>query len=169
MALEAAKVGQASLLASESGDLSLSGCDLKKFPDGIYLMLKNSQICSIDLSINAISTLSPKFFSTFQNMTHLNISNNNLHDLPEEASLLAQLKVLNFSDNKFTIFPDSIMKLPSLTLMDVSSNLIENVTLELFFFLPSLSEVDISNNPSLSDQQEFPAVSYYYQIENMIR
>ena len=147
MALEAAKVGQASLLASESGHLSLSGCDLKKFPDGIYLILKHAQIRTIDLSINAISTLSAKFFSTFENITHLNLSHNSLVQLPDEASLMVQLQVLNASNNKFALIPDSIMKLPSLTLIDVSSNLVENVTLECFFFLPSLSEVDISNNP----------------------
>ncbi|KAI6649422.1 hypothetical protein LOD99_11787 [Oopsacas minuta] len=147
MAEEAAKVGQASLTASETGDLSLTGCQLKKFPDGICLMLKHTQINSVDISINSIQILSAKFFTTFHAITILNISSNKLSDLPDQASLLTLLKILNASHNEFIQIPDSIRKIPSLAVLNLTSNNITNVTTECFMFLPSLTDVTLSDNP----------------------
>ena len=147
MVEEAAKVGQASLSASETGDLSLTACQLKKFPDGIYLILKHTQINTVDISINSLSSLSPKFFTTFAAITTLNLSSNKLRDFPDQTSSLTQLKELNASYNEFTHLPDSIRKLPSLAVLNFDNNKLVNVTCDCFVFLPSLTQVSLLENP----------------------
>ena len=147
MVEEAAKVGQAGLSASETGDLSLTACQLKKFPDGIYLMLKHTQIDTVDISINSLSSLSHKFFTTFAAITTLNLSNNKLSDFSDQASSLSQLKSLNASYNEFTHIPDSIRKLPSLAVLNFDNNKLVNVTCDFFVFLPSLTQVTLLENP----------------------
>ena len=147
MAEEAARVGEASLIASETGELSLTACQLKKFPDGIFLMLKHVQVNSIDISVNSLSNLSNKFFSTFRALTCLNISANKLSDLPDQTGSLTQLKTLNASQNEFVQIPESIKKLPWLVCLNFSKNKLENVTNECFVFLYSLAEVNLNENP----------------------
>lgn len=147
MVEEAAKVGQAGVSASETGDLSLTACQLKKFPDGIYLMLKHTQINTVDISINSLSSLSHKFFTKFVAITTLNLSNNKLSDFPDQASALTQLKALNASSNEFTHIPDSIRKLPSLADLNFDNNKLVNVTCDCFVFLPSLTQVSFLENP----------------------
>ena len=161
----AAKVAQASLVASETGDLSLTACQLSKFPEGIFLILKHVQVTSVDISVNSIANLSTKFFSTFSALTSLNIFANKLSDLPDKADTLTQLKTLNASKNQFIQIPESIKKLPCLVLLDFSKNKLENVTSDSFIFLPSLTEVNLTENPlsetSLSSLHSNTTVKMY--------
>ena len=57
----------------------------------------------------------------------LDLSGNNLSELPEDLYRFTKLKIAFFSQNKFTIFPKQLAKCPSLTMIGFKSNQIVEI------------------------------------------
>ena len=57
----------------------------------------------------------------------LDLSGNNLSELPEDLYRFTKLKIAFFSQNKFTIFPKQLAKCPSLTMIGFKSNQIAEI------------------------------------------
>lgn len=54
----------------------------------------------LDLSFNNLKALPPKLFKTLNNLTSLNLSNNDFDQFPDQVHNLAELTTLNLSSNK---------------------------------------------------------------------
>ena len=61
MAAESARVARRCEEAKESCHLDLNSCDLRKFPDAIYLLMKGVPLDSVKLSHNDLKILPSKF------------------------------------------------------------------------------------------------------------
>jgi tRNA A-37 threonylcarbamoyl transferase component Bud32 len=62
----------------------------------------------------------------------LDLSGNNLSELPEDLYRFTKLKIAFFSQNKFTIFPKQLAKCPSLTMIGFKSNQLEEIPEDAF-------------------------------------
>lgn len=70
MASETARVAQRCEEAKEEGEaLDLSGCDLRKFPDAVYFLMKGLELQSVSLAHNDLKLLQKKFSSKFPTLT----------------------------------------------------------------------------------------------------
>jgi len=85
--------------------LSLA-CDLKEFPEEILTLADTLEI--------------------------LDLSGNNLHELPDSIVALKKLKIIFFQNNKFTEFPKILSKCPSLEMIGFKSNQITIVPEDAF-------------------------------------
>jgi tRNA A-37 threonylcarbamoyl transferase component Bud32 len=52
----------------------------------------------------------------------LDLSGNNLHELPDDFGRLKHLKIVFFSNNNFTVFPAALANCPNLTMIGFKSN-----------------------------------------------
>lgn len=78
MATEAAKVAQKCVEAKSSNCLDLSHCDLRKFPDVFYFLMKGIPLQTITLAHNDLKVIPAKFgikFSTLTSMPAINHTN----------------------------------------------------------------------------------------------
>ena len=84
----------------------------------------------------------------FQNLTHLNISDNSIGDKGAEyISKLPNLTHLNISNNSIGVKgAESISKLPNLTYLNISNNSIGDKGAEYISKLPNLTHLNISYN-----------------------
>ena len=60
MATESARVAQRCEEAKESRKLNLTRCDLRKFPDAIFFLMKNTDLQILSLTDNALKTIPAK-------------------------------------------------------------------------------------------------------------
>jgi len=77
-----------------------------------------------------MGTLSPRVAS-FTYLATLDVSYNDLTDLPEELSSLHYLQGFYARGNKLTVFPEQIFLLPLLARLDLSENLIREIPPEI--------------------------------------
>ncbi|CAB4066740.1 unnamed protein product [Lepeophtheirus salmonis] len=70
--------------AKDGGVVDLSNCQLIQVPVAVYFMMKQTTLTSCNLSFNVIKKISPKFPIQFNNLTELNLSNNQISNLPDE-------------------------------------------------------------------------------------
>lgn len=86
---------------------------------------------------------------------YLDLSNNNLHYLPDDIGRLIELKYINLSKNQLTGLPTVIGDLWKLEKIDLSDNLISDVAEEIAAIerLPNLRLLYLGKNPinSLDD------------------
>ncbi|XP_019617627.1 PREDICTED: uncharacterized protein LOC109464950 [Branchiostoma belcheri] len=94
------------------------------------------QTRSLDLGNNMIGSIPPGTFVNLPNLERLNLENNELaHDSLVSGSFygLGQLKHLNLSYNKFSVFPEETQSLgETLEVLDLSGNKISRIRPETF-------------------------------------
>lgn len=76
-------------------------CSLKKFPEEIFMLSSTLEI--------------------------LDLSDNELSELPSDINQLKSLKIIFFARNKFSVFPKILRELPNLEMIGFKSNNIETV------------------------------------------
>ncbi|KAJ3224817.1 hypothetical protein HK099_007861 [Clydaea vesicula] len=93
------------------------------------------------------------FNQTFKNVMQLNISSNNIKELPSDISELINLEFFDISFNAIKALPSSIKKIRSLRSLNVSHNNIESVNTynyfedsDFFLNLSKLEDLNISFN-----------------------
>lgn len=92
--------------------------------------LQNGQLNGakrLDLSCG-LTTFPREIFALADTLEVLNLSGNQLSDLPDDLSRLHQLKVLFCSDNAFTHVPASVGRCPQLSMVGFKSNRISQLT-----------------------------------------
>lgn len=107
-----------------------SGCSLTNIPPFIGGL---TSLISLDLRKNQLSSYAiPTRINELQNLTLLNLANNNLEALPDEICELKNLSELDISNNLMIVLPDDIGYLVKLEKLYINSNQLE--------FLPSSIE-----------------------------
>lgn len=69
MAQESAKVAQRCEEAKASGHLNLEDCDLRKFPDAVFFLMREVELQSVNLAHNALKKIPPKLGTKFTTIT----------------------------------------------------------------------------------------------------
>ncbi|MEE9425687.1 MAG: leucine-rich repeat domain-containing protein [Methylococcales bacterium] len=83
------------------------------------VQLKN--ISLLDLSDNELKEI-PSFLVELENLKHLDLSKNHIKETPEFLSNLKHLKVINLESNQISNFTRNISQLTSLTHLNLASN-----------------------------------------------
>jgi predicted outer membrane repeat protein len=112
------------------------------------------QVLSEILDLNQISG-SPTNWGVWENdrLVELNMSNQNITELPENLGYLAELKILEFKNNQIITIPNSIEFLVNLDSLDLSNNNLTNLSTG-FSELEDLNLLNLSGN----DIENYPTV-----------
>lgn len=68
MAQQSARVAQECEAAKDSLELILDNCDLRKFPEAVFFLMKDVQLKVVNLSHNQLQRLPPKLGSKFMSI-----------------------------------------------------------------------------------------------------
>ncbi|CAH0700820.1 unnamed protein product [Spodoptera exigua] len=147
-----------------SGELKLSGRKLKEFPKPVKYDLSDTVVADLSknrfselpdeltsyvflekllLSQNIIRTV-PNAVGGLQSLTYLDLSSNQLTELPREVCQMP-LQVLLVPDNMLSTLPKEIGKMTSLAELDASNNRLTQVPMTLGD-CAGLRALDLSNN-----------------------
>ncbi|BFZ17687.1 hypothetical protein BsWGS_20726 [Bradybaena similaris] len=137
--------------AKEDKQLNLSRCDLTQVPDAVFLLLKNTTLESCNLSQNLIRRIPSKLAVKFSSLSELHLNNNHLSSLPDELRQMEGLTLLDISHNAFTALPPAIYRVDSLKILSAQSNSIKEVDVQRLKHMPSLSELNLQDNPLDTD------------------
>lgn len=99
---------------------------------------------TLDLSGQQLTNI-PEDVLTETDITVLNISNNQLTTLPAAIANLVNLEVLNVENNRITSFPAELSQLKNLRQLLANNNRMENVSNALYTMM-QLQVLDISGN-----------------------
>ncbi|BBM84316.1 leucine-rich repeat domain-containing protein [Candidatus Uabimicrobium amorphum] len=132
---------------SFAGDVTvgLQSSEIKSIPKWLFQM---PMLTQLDLSYNY--DLSLQGISKFSRLTHLNLRNCGLKDLPQEMNELQNLTHLNLNMNNFKELPVVVYQLCSLTRLELALN--EVSLTEEIQQLNKLTYLDFSRN----SLQDFP-------------
>ncbi|CAI4231388.1 unnamed protein product [Auanema sp. JU1783] len=111
-------------------------------PPGISL----EHLHTLSLSNNLLTTLTADTLSHLPSLQHLDLSHNQLSEVDKLAfpSVGLQLISLDISFNQLSVLPHPV--LPSLLMLDASSNALVTIDPVLFAGLPQLQHLRLSNN-----------------------
>lgn len=106
---------------------------VKNIPGGIEIydgVSVSERSTSVDLSGKGLTGSLKGEVRHLQNLTSLNVSNNQFTGLPAEVGQLTKLEVLNLSNNQFTGLPHELGNLQNLKVLDLRGNDISTFDLE---------------------------------------
>ncbi|CAI2347575.1 unnamed protein product [Caenorhabditis sp. 36 PRJEB53466] len=114
-------------------------------PPGVEL----TELHTLALSHNLMTSLPPHALQSYPNLQHFDVSNNQLSEIDPQAfpSIGLGLISLDLSSNQLSSLPHPI--LPSLLLLDLSSNTVSHLDPHFFTGLPMLQQMRIASNPTL--------------------
>jgi len=147
-------VGRCEQAKENGGKMDLSDCQLIQVPDAIYLMMRDTQLTSCNLSSNVITKIPPKFPTKFNFITDLNLSYNKMSTLPEEISTCEQMETVDISHNSFILLPDCLLNLPKIIKINARKNFIADVEVELISTCETLENLNLEENPLSRDCHE---------------
>uniref|UniRef100_A0A915CQ09 Toll-like receptor 3 n=1 Tax=Ditylenchus dipsaci TaxID=166011 RepID=A0A915CQ09_9BILA len=122
----------------------------------IYQVFKHLEVLS--LANNSIEVLPRNWLNLLPQLQHLDLSRNRLLSVfagqTDSSATDGKLRFLNLSGNSIRSFPGYNTPLfPSLTVVDISSNGLEDLDTDLFSKYPSLQHLHLSKNPNIELQQ----------------
>lgn len=79
-----------------------------------------------------LNTFPDEIFTLADSLEILDLSDNNLSELPENMSDLSKLKIVFFARNQFTEFPSQLANCPSLSMVGFRSNKITHIPENVF-------------------------------------
>ena len=100
-------------------------------------------LTTLDLEDNDLTSLPPEI-GQLTNLTRLDLDNNQLTSLPPEIGQLTNLTTLDLKGNQLKSLPPEIWQLTNLTMLDLSVNLISTLPSEIGQ-LVNLAELDMRN------------------------
>lgn len=127
---------------------SLKKLSLNNIED-MFLFDPESQIDTLDLSGSFLYRINYDWFSSFKSLRSLNLSRTQIHDLHNDSfSTLLSLTNLDLSFNNITDFPKGLFEasINTLVALNVSNNLIKNISMATFESLKSLEKLDMQHN-----------------------
>uniref|UniRef100_A0A8C4N7Z1 P53-induced death domain protein 1 n=1 Tax=Eptatretus burgeri TaxID=7764 RepID=A0A8C4N7Z1_EPTBU len=142
--------------ACQTTSVRLDSCDsdidkaLEKLPLLIHLrklmMRGNRTDAQGALRRGRVFTLPKNFFEPLKQLVLLDLSANQLDDLPESLGTLNMLSMLLLARNNFQVLPMVISRLNKLTLLTVSGNGLRHLPGVALAHLQALRELDVSDN-----------------------
>jgi antitoxin component of MazEF toxin-antitoxin module len=108
----------------------------------------------LNLSCQRLSALDVSVIKHFQNLQDLNLTQNNLTELPDGISSLRKLRVLTLQNNKLRTLPTHLENLCSLTTLDIQNNPINNLPVTLAS-LKHLKEICIGGTALIELPSDF--------------
>ncbi|KAJ8984995.1 hypothetical protein NQ317_016906 [Molorchus minor] len=141
----------------ESTDEKTTDIDFSRTPKDDEVWWNIHPLVYLDLSSNVLICI-PEQIAIFQDLTVLNLQDNNLTDLPEE---MVRLTELNLSNNKLRELPPDIVNIRSLLKLDVSHNSIQ--------YLPNMGELRKLQllYAQHNDIEEIPSFEGCMQVEEI--
>ncbi|XP_053616361.1 leucine-rich repeat and calponin homology domain-containing protein isoform X3 [Plodia interpunctella] len=124
-----------------SGELKLSGRKLREFPKPVKYDLSDTVIA--DLSKNRFSDL-PEELTTYIYLEKLLLSQNIIRNVPEAVGNLQSLTYLDLSSNQLTELPREVCQMPLQVLL-LQDNILSTLPKEVGK-MSTLAELDASNN-----------------------
>jgi len=97
------------------------------------------------LNFNYVSSFSESIMNNLKNLEYLDLSNNEITEIPENINNLENLKELYLSFNKISKVPEQIEELSQLEILDLDHNLITEFPNEITIS-KNLKKLIISNN-----------------------
>lgn len=140
--------------AKENENLDLSDCSLMQVPDAIFLLMRNTNLKTCDLSSNVITKIPPQIAFKFSCIRKLDVSKNRMSKIPEELGQLEQLSILNISHNAFVSLPRIVYTLPKLEILNAEKNYIADVEAKLLKDRVCLKTVNLRENPLTKETQD---------------
>ncbi|XP_033631066.1 uncharacterized protein LOC117292985 [Asterias rubens] len=126
--------------------VDLRGQHLSSVPPGLFkhchLLVR---LETLDLSFNNLREL-PRCIDTLRNLRHLHVHHNSLRRLPAEVSRLKQLQTLDVSHNRITTIPHCLCDLENLQEVNFSGNHVKHLD-EGMFRSPVLQMFAVTRNP----------------------
>lgn len=149
--------------------LNLQMKDLSSIPDSVFLDAQTAEVNLIDLSKNKLTSIPnglkhlrdfltelnlsknqlkeiPEFIAELHRLQYLDVGSNLLSDLPQNLSNLLYLREVVISNNKFTKIPESIYEVESLEILLASDNQIVEINVPGLAKLKRLATLDLGNN-----------------------
>ncbi len=176
-------------------ELDLSDCELEEIPD-ILFQVKHLKVLRIPgnryLKANRLQEI-PSKIGNLTNLEILDISNNNISELPDDFKNLKNLKQLYIQENKLDKIPTSISFLNELNVLDISDNVLiqqgnknieslsKLINLEKLYMrncgltdfpesicsIKSLTELEIGNGLGYKNENKFFTIPK--KISNLVR
>ncbi|KAG7173540.1 artichoke-like 3 [Homarus americanus] len=104
----------------------------------------------VNFSNNAITWIHPRAFMTLNTVEHLSLGNNRLSDATMAvlaARELRELKILDLSNNLITqLSKGTFVDMPTVEVINLKENVITKIQNGAFFRLPRLRNIDLSGN-----------------------
>ncbi|XP_026692033.2 leucine-rich repeat protein 1-like [Ciona intestinalis] len=126
--------------------LNLSNNKIKNLPEQLAHM---PMLCELDVSHNVISDFQMELCNAnlplCKQLKNLNLSHNNIQQLPDCFSELSELWSLNISHNQIKILPRQMGKLKKLAKLNASHNQLKFLPFSITFL--SLENLDLYMNP----------------------
>ena len=105
---------------------------------------------SIDLSRCKITNLDESNLTGLHRLKFLDLSRNELTEIPDDITHLPLLQNINLSRNQISKLPKDVKGMVSIRVIDLSHNSLTNIG-SIFDELPNLHEIDFINNPDLDE------------------
>ena len=119
----------------------LTDNSITEFCDNMDLRI----VRELSLCFNHLPCIPNNFSQYLSNLKRLDISNNNLEELPNSFYLLTKLEHLKLDYNKFQTLPKVLAEIRSLSTLSISHNKIEEYS-EALGSLINLESLDLSSN-----------------------
>ncbi|KAL6069141.1 Myotubularin-like phosphatase domain [Balamuthia mandrillaris] len=141
------------VMEGEADELDLSEREHAAIhPDIVTRLHKFKHVTSIQYERNRLASL-PPCIGQFTSLQRLCLSFNNLERLPHELGNCKTLLTLDLRGNQIVEFPASLCSLPKLKRITFSSNRLQSIPQMALGSMPSLTFLDVSDNP-LSEMSE---------------
>ena len=132
------------LLTTTLARLTLNKCGITMLPLSIGYHLTNLQV--LNLSDNDLSEL-PTSICNMKKLMTLTVSNNQLRSFPDGLSQCNSLRTLDASHNQLRTFPDVLIRCSSLCILDLSRNQLMTYPADLALHLSKLTSFLVHGNP----------------------
>lgn len=107
---------------------------------------RSAQLSDVNLSV-----LPTTMFVNARTLEHIDLSRNTLLTLPDDLfEMLTNLRLLRLIGNLLKSIPRAILACPSITHLDLSSNILEGEALEPLAEMPNLTHLNVSCNRIMS-------------------
>ena len=124
---------------------------IQELPSSIFNLI---ELKRLSLSQNLIQGLPGDRLKDLKNLVELNVSSNQLTEIPENIIELEELEILDFSSNPIETLPEGIFRLCNLTNLKLNQMLLESLP-EDFGSLSNLKNLDLRKNVFQSLPQSF--------------